>query len=466
MNGKASSESRADRLARLAEKARGLPKTPGVYLMKDAAGRVIYIGKAGSLRNRVGSYFTGSVDLGPKKQPMLEVVEDFDVLDCEGEWEALLLESRLIKDTRARFNERLTDDKSFPYLAITMRDDFPGVYITRTPTEPQFKGARIFGPFTSVYALREAVQLLQRVFKYRTCTLEIDEGEPKNERFRPCLLHAIGQCTAPCGNRISKSGYRDDIDRFTRFVGSRRSVMLRELRAEMEQCAEQLQYEKAATLRDQIKAIEKLDEREKRGRGLEGDWQPEVTTFAVDPSAGLRSLQRTLGIDSPLRCLEAIDIAHLAGGETVGSKVCFIDGRPFKDGYRRYRVRSADNDDYLAIREVVSRRYREAGDGHELYPDVVLIDGGLGQLHAALEAFDQLAIQPPMVISLAKKEELIYIQQRSEPVKLGRENPGLRLCQAMRDEAHRFARHYHHILRRKRVMEEEGTKARRHGGTK
>ena len=455
MSGKAPSESRADRLARLAEKARGLPKTPGVYLMKDGAGRVIYVGKASSLRNRVGSYFAGSVDLGPKKQPMLEVVEDFDVVDCEGEWEALLLESRLIKDTRARFNERLTDDKSFPYLAITMRDDFPGVYITRTPTEPQFKGARIFGPFTSVYALREAIQLLQRVFQYRTCTLEIVEGDPKNERFRPCLLHAIGQCTAPCGNRIAKPAYRDDIDRFTRFLGSKRSVMLRELRAEMERCAEQLRYEKAATLRDQIKAIEKLDEREKRRRGLEGDWQPEVTTFAVDPSAGLRSLQRTLGVDSPLRCLEAIDIAHLAGGETVGSKVCFIDGRPFKDGYRRYRVRSTDNDDYLAIREVVSRRYREAGDGHELYPDVVLIDGGLGQLHAALEAFEQLAIRPPMVISLAKKEELIYIQQRSEPVRLGRENPGLRLCQAMRDEAHRFAQHYHHILRRKRVMEEK-----------
>ncbi len=151
--------------------------------------------------------------------------------------------------------------------------------------------------------------------------------------------------------------------------------------------------------------------------------------------------------------MEAIDIAHLAGGETVGSKVCFIDGRPFKDGYRRYRVRGADNDDYLAIREVVGRRYRDAGEGNELYPDVILIDGGLGQLHAALEAFEQLQVRPPMVISLAKKEELIYVQQRTEPVKLGRENAGLKLAQAMRDEAHRFAQHYHPILRRKRVLD-------------
>ncbi len=447
-------EQRADRLGRLAAQARGLPRTPGVYLLKDGAGTVIYVGKAASLRNRVGSYFVKSADLGPKKQPMLDVVEGFDVIECEGEWEALLTESRLIKDVRPRFNERLTDDKTFPYLAITTRDDFAGVFITRTPADPAFKGARIFGPFTSVYALREAVQLLQRVFKYRTCTLDIRAEDPRNNYFRPCLLHAIGQCTAPCANRISKEAYRQDVNRFIRFLGSKRTVLVRELGKEMEEAAARQKYEKAAVLRDQIRALDKLDDREKRGRASGADWQPEVTTFAADPSAGLRSLQRTLGLDDPIRCLEAIDIAHLAGGETVGSKVCFIDGRPFKDGYRRYRVRSAGNDDYMAIREVVSRRYREAGEGNELYPDVILIDGGLGQLHAALEAFDQLEIRPPMVISLAKKEELIFLQKQKAPVKLGRDNAGLKLAQAMRDEAHRFAQHYHHLLRRKRVMEE------------
>ncbi len=441
------------RLHRLADKARALAATPGVYLMKDGEGTVVYVGKAASLRNRVGSYFTPSADLGPKKQPMLGVVEDFDIIDCEGEWEALLVEARLIKDIRPKYNERLTDDKTFPYVAITTKDEFPGVFITRTPTDPEFKGARIFGPFTSVNALREAVQLLQRVFKYRTCTLDIKADNPRNFRFRPCLLHAIDQCSAPCANKITKANYRRDIDRFIRFLGSKRSVMLRELGREMDAASEQRQYERAGVLRDQIHAIEKLDDREKR-RGVETDWQPEVTMFAADPSAGLRSLQRTLGIDKAIRGMEAIDIAHLQGGETVGSKVSFIDGRPFKDGYRRYKVRTADNDDYMAIREVVSRRYREAGDGNELYPDVILIDGGLGQLHAALEAFEQLEQHPPMVISLAKKEELIYLQQRTEPVRLGRENPGLKLCQAMRDEAHRFAQHYHHILRRKKMLDE------------
>ena len=447
---------RAERLAELLVRARSLPRTPGVYLMKDADGHVLYVGKAGVLPNRVSSYFVPSADLGVAKQPMLDLVRDFETIPCDSEWEAMLMESRLIKDTRPRFNSRLADDKTFPYLAVTLRDDFPGVYLTRTPADERFRGARIFGPFTSVWALREAIQVLQRVFRYRTCELEIVEGDERNRHFRPCLLHAIGQCTAPCADRISKSAYREDIDRFVRFLTSRRSAMLREMEEEMRQASARLEFERAATLRDQVRAIQRLGEREAKaikpvgGKAL--DWQPEVTVFSGDPTQGLRSLQRTLRMEGAVRCMEAIDIAHLAGDETVGSKVCFIDGRPFKDGYRRYQVRTAGNDDYAAIREVVSRRYREAGEGQELYPDVILIDGGLGQLRAAMEAFESLSARPPMVISLAKKEEIIFVQGRDEPIRLGRENPGLRLCQAIRDEAHRFAQHYHHVLRRKRTL--------------
>jgi len=460
--GGAPSEDREARLTRLLEKARGLAKVPGVYLMKDRSGSVLYVGKARSLPDRVSTYFVPSAELGGRKQPMLELVEEFDTIECDSEWEAMLMESRLIKDTRPRFNTRLTDDKTFPYLAVTVRDEFPGVYITRTPTDERFKGARIFGPFTSVWALRQAVQLLQRVFKYRTCELDISSSDPRNQHFRPCLLASIGQCTAPCANRIAPTAYREDIDRFVRFLGSKRSAMQRSMREEMERAAEALEFERAAVLRDQLTALDRLGDREQGGiRGAasggssEGaEWQPEVTVFVGDPAQGLRSLQRTLGMTEPIRCMEAIDIAHLVGGETVGSKVCFIDGRPFKDGYRSYRIRTVLNDDYAAIREVVSRRYREAGDGQELYPDLILIDGGIGQLHAAEEAFRQLARKPPMVISLAKKEELIYVQERPEPIRLGRENAGLKLCQAIRDEAHRFAQHYHHVLRRKRLLDE------------
>lgn len=442
---------RAERLAALLAKARVLPRVAGVYLMKDAEGRVIYVGKAGALPNRVASYFIPSADLGPRKQPMLDLIHDFETIPCEGEWEALLMESRLIKDLHPHFNDRLTDGRSFPYLVVTTRDEFPGVFITREPAAAHFRGARVFGPFTGGGSLRHAVQVLQRVFRFRTCELTIEGSNPANASFRPCLLHDIHQCTAPCANRISRASYRADIDRFLRFLTSKRSAMLKELRAEMETASAALEFERAAALRDQLRAIERLDDRETRGDEGEYDWQPEVTMFSGDPLAMTRSLARTLGVDA-IRCIEGFDIAHLGGSETVGSKVCFVDGRPFKEAYRRFRVRTAGNDDFRALQEVVSRRYRDAGKGAELFPDVVLIDGGIGQLHAALAAFDGMDRKPPLVISLAKREELIHAPGRSEPIRLGRENPGLRLCQAIRDEAHRYAQHYHHILQTKRLL--------------
>ncbi|MCC7192341.1 MAG: excinuclease ABC subunit UvrC [Phycisphaeraceae bacterium] len=458
---------RGERLKSLLDKARKLPKVPGVYLMKDDRGRVVYVGKAGCLPDRVSSYFVPSAELGGKKQSLLDFVHDFDHIECEGEWEALLMENRLIKDIHPRFNAQLVDDKTYPYLIITIKDDFPGVFISRQPNAPEFKGAKVLGPFTSVYALKESIALLQRVFKFRTCHLEIRADDDKRRFFRPCLLYPIKQCTAPCGARISQSEYARDIARFVRFLESKRSVMQREMQDEMESAAKALDFERAAVLRDQLKALEKLDH-----RGSQKDrWQPEAEAFRIEPRKGLESLRKALGMTEPIRLIECIDIAHLQGGETVGSKVTFIDGRPFKNEYRRYRIQSVPggNDDYMAIREVVSRRYREAGEGGELYPDLIIIDGGLGQLHAALEAFDQLNVKPPMVISLAKKEEIIYTQARSEPIRLSRTHLGLRICQAIRDESHRFAQHYHHILRRKKTLGQEprpaGKKKRVHPPT-
>ena len=439
----------------LSLKARSLADGPGVYLFKDEVGHVLYVGKAISLRSRVGSYFTPSTDLGPRKQPMLDLIEEIDVIETEGEWDALLLESRLIKDTRPRFNVLLKDDKTYPYLAVTTRESYPGVYITRMPSE--HPGARVFGPFTSSGALREAMQLLQQIFRFRTCHLDITPGDPANRHFRPCLLHAIDLCTAPCADRIEPEVYRKDIDRFIRFIGTQRTAVLAELRTAMAEASESRKYEEAASLRDQVEAIEKLSERETRRRGEGAAWQPEVTIFASDPAAALRSLQRALELDAPIRCMEAIDIAHLGGRDKVGSKVCFIDGRPWKDGYRRYRIQSAANDDYQSMREVVSRRYREAGQGQELYPDVILIDGGRGQLNAANEVFAALDVQPPQVVALAKQEELLFTPEREEPIRLSRHHPGLRLCQAIRDEAHRFAQHYHHLLRSKATFDEDAS---------
>ncbi len=440
------------RVRALLEKIRSLPKGPGVYLFKDAHGRVLYIGKGKDLRSRVCSYFQNSTDLlrtrGPEIAAMIGQVVDLDFLDCATDVDALLQESRLIKDIQPPYNERLRDDKTFPYLEITTGDDFPGVYVTRTP---RLKGSKLYGPFTSAAGLRDALNALQKVFRFRTCELQILESDGKRRFFRPCLLHSIGQCTAPCADLISREEYRRDIGRLRTFLASKRSLVLRGLRRDMDEASKALRFEEAARLRDQIKALEGLA----LSGDVETDVQPEV--FYVDPTEGLNKLGELLDMEHVPRTIEGIDIANLHGGESCGSLVCFIDGKPFKSGYRRFRIKTVEGiDDYAMIREVVSRRYRLAAGGEELYPDIILIDGGLGHLHAALEAFAALDnIRPPMVISLAKREEELYTQARQRAIRLPRNNPALRLLQQVRDESHRFAQHYHHLLRRKAMFDED-----------
>jgi excinuclease ABC subunit C len=455
------------RIERLRQKIAHLPKSPGVYLFKDAAGQVLYVGKSRELRSRVASYFQDSADLlntrGADIAHMATLVEDIDFLDCESEVDALLTESRLIKDIQPPYNEQQRDGKTFPYIEITVGDDFPGVYVTR---QPRLKGSRLFGPFLNAFTARQAVNALQRVFRYRTCELDIRADDERRRWFRPCLLYAIRQCSAPCADHISREKYAADIKALTRVLRSKRSHLLRQLRADMAAAAAERRYEDAAVLRDRVKAIE--------GLALSGDpqehVQPEV--FFIDPTAGLEKLQKLLELPEPPRIIEGVDIATLHGEASVGALVCFIDGRPFKNGYRRFRIKTVGGvDDYAMIREVIARRYKHAASANELFPDVILIDGGLGQLHAALEAFDQLhraieaevgsAVKPPMVVSLAKREELVYVQARTAPVKLARNNDALRLLQQIRDEAHRFGQQYHHILRRKQTFEEDIREGRR-----
>ena len=454
-------EAREDRLARLNEKAKRLTKDPGVYLMKDDKGRVIYVGKSASLRDRVGSYFQPSTVLEPRKRGLLDEVVDFDVLGCENEAEALLAENRLIKDIQPKYNARLMDDKSFPYLVITLNEDFPGVYVTRTPAE-YGKRAKVYGPYTSVYALKESINHLQKAYKFRTCTLDIVEDESidpskdKRRFFRPCILYNIKQCTGPCAARISKADYREDIKRFMHVLESDRSQYVKRREKEMADASKSMNFELAAKIRDEIKALTALDKR--ANKGTETFWQPEIFSqaFVSDPAKGVEALQKALGSDTPPRVVECFDIAHLQGGEMVGSKVCFVDGKPFKDSYRRYRIKHGQgNNDFLSMQEVISRRYRDAGTGTELYPDLIVIDGGIGQLSSVMQVFRDMDHQPPMVISLAKKEELIYTVGSNEPIRLAKNNAGLKLLQYARDEAHRFAQHYHHILRRKAQLEED-----------
>ncbi len=425
------------------EKVKQFPTTPGVYLMKDDQGRVIYVGKAKNLRSRAGTYFTKAAAEEHRTAEMVKHIADIDFVPADTEVDALLLEARLVKDTQPRFNTDLKDDKSFPYLQIRIREDFPRVEFTR---KPRRKGVRLYGPFTSARSLRTAIQVLQRIFQFRTCQLDIAADDPRWRWFRPCILHNIRQCTAPCNLRVTKEDYRKQIRGFRLVLEGKKEKLLREMNRQMQACAEAKQYERAARLRDEIAALRKL---EMRGE-VDKDVQPHV--FQIDPKKGLRGLQKVLGLRQLPRSLEGMDIAHLGGEDTVASLVTFIDGLPFKPGYRRYKIKSVEGvDDFAAMREVVSRRFRRLSDEEGVFPDILLIDGGKGQLNAALQAFRMLGVEPPALISLAKREEEIYRPGDAEPIRLSRHAAALRLLQYVRDEAHRFAQHYHHLLRRKKL---------------
>jgi excinuclease ABC subunit C len=430
---------------RAAAKVREFPQEPGVYLFKDSAGVVIYVGKAKNLRSRAGSYFLKAAEVEQRTASWVHEICDADFLQCESEVDAVLAESRLIKDIQPKHNKDLKDDKSFPYLQIITHEDFPRIEVTR---EPRDRGVKLYGPFASAGSLRGAVQVLQRIFKFRTCSLDIEENDERWRWFRPCLLASINQCTAPCNLRVSKQEYRRDIKKLQLFLEGKKADLLNDLRGEMAQASKDLRFETAGKLRDEIKMLESLDER----GDIDTHVQPEV--FYVDPKKGLTGLRKVLKLAETPRTIEGVDIAHLGGGETVASLVQFIDGLPFKPGYRRFRIRGVDGiDDFRSIHEVVARRFKRLYDEQQIYPDILLIDGGKGQLNAAMAAFRELEIPAPTVLSLAKREEEIFLPGQSESLKLSRHAFALRLLQYVRDEAHRFAQHYHHILRSKSQFE-------------
>jgi excinuclease ABC subunit C len=442
------SKSTKERFETIREKIKTFPAAPGLYFMKAAGDTVLYIGKAKNLRSRVSSYFQPAGDLisarGPKILEMVNKVEAVDYLETGSEVDAILQEARLVKDIHPPYNTHLVDDKTFPYLEITTRDDFPGVYITRNPKSTR---SRLFGPFTGVKDLRAVLVVLQKIFKFRTCNLDIRADDEKCKFFRPCLLYSIKQCTAPCAARIGKTEYKKIIKDLVKFLQSKRSTVLRRLKKQMNAASTTMNYEAAAMYRDRIRLIERLDDR----GTVEGNVQPEI--FAPDPTEALEKLQKIFKTADPIRIIEGFDIAHIAGAETVGALVKFIDGRPFKSGYRRFKIKTVkDIDDYACMKEVISRRYARALAGEELWPDLILIDGGLGHLHTVAQVLKEMNAQLPALASIAKKEEEVFICGSNKPLKLPPTSPARKLLQYVRDEAHRFAQHYHHILRTKKVL--------------
>ncbi len=433
----------------LVGKIAALPTGPGCYVYKNAAGIEIYVGKAKNLRRRVASYFQERDGHPARTLRLVQEVVDIQVIETDSEVEALLLENVLIKDLQPRFNVKLKDDKSYPLLAIT-REEFPRVYCTR---ERDHADVDYLGPFGSAKELYRAYHFLMRVFRFRVCDLDLHEDDPKRRSFAPCLNYHIKRCSAPCTTKVTRAEYGEDIRALRAFLGGRaKGEVLSGLRQRMKQAAGELRFEDAARCRDQIHALDRLKE---RGRLKDYD-EPEAPV--IDLASGIAGLQKHLGLVQPLKVIEGFDIAHLQGGFVVASLVQFVGGVPNKDGYRRFKVRGEDgvarNDDFAAMREVVGRRYRRLRDEGAVLPDVVLIDGGHGQVASARQALEQEGVVVPCLIGLAKREETIIRADGGE-LRLTRRDPALKLLQYVRDEAHRFCRRYFHLLQRQ-ALDDDG----------
>jgi excinuclease ABC subunit C len=557
-----------------------LPARPGVYLMKDAAGKTIYVGKAVNLRHRVRSYFHASANQWPKTERLVAHIASIDWIVTESELEALVLECNLIKQHRPRFNVRFKDDKRYPYIKVTWQEDFPKVLIVRNMEQD---GARYFGPFTASWAVHQTLQILRRVFPYLTCDRVITGRDQ-----RACLYYDIGLCLAPCIGAASKQEYRAMIDGLCRFLAGKTEEIVNDLKLRMTSMAEALKFEQAARYRDQLQAIERLVERQKvvssaltdqdviafarddgqacvqvffirQGKligreyfvleGAEGEdakevmtsfvkqfydeaayvpseillqsevdealiiesWlrgkqaQGQAVTLKVPPegrdrdliemaaqnaaetlaalqaqwkadtnkqTSALTELQEALGLAQAPTRIECYDISNIQGSSSVGAMVVFVKGVPRKSDYRKFRIKTVEGpDDFAAMQEVLHRRLSrlveaqqsadrpgaktraqgpgESPDPFTLTPDLVILDGGKGQLSAGLAVRQELGLDHIPMVALAKEREEIFRPGIAEPLFLPRDSQALYLVQRIRDEAHRFAITYHRSLREK-----------------
>lgn len=531
-----------------------LPEKPGVYLMHDAEGKVIYVGKAVVLKNRVRSYFRNLASHSPKVKAMVAKIAEIETIVTSSEVEALILECNLIKKYRPRYNISLKDDKTYPYLKVTMQENFPRLFATRRQSRD---GAKYYGPYADASAMHATVKLLRSMFPLRTCrTMNPD---------RPCLNYHIKRCLAPCAGLVSKAEYQQMIKSVCMVLDGRTTDLERELKQRMQDAAENYAFEEAARLRDQLQAVERLNESQKavtnNGGDMDiigfaqdmtgiclqiffvrkgkligrdnfflqdtGDTPQEVLTAFVKqyyneatfvpkeivlpylpeadeqsvieiwltdkaqrkvellkPQRGVKKellqlandnalkllqerlrkgslslkndvqaaeeLQQALGLPHSLMRMDCFDISHTQGSETVASMVVFRNGSISKKDYRKYKIVSAEGkpDDFKSMQEVVYRRYKD----YEDLPDLVVIDGGKGQLSSALEVIRGLGLAELPVVGLAKREEEIFIPHRSTSILLDRDSAALHLIQRIRDEAHRFAITFHRKLRGKRNL--------------
>jgi len=532
-----------------------LPDVPGVYLWKDASGTVVYVGKAKRLRQRVRSYFASDHAESPKNRMLVRVIRDLETIVVRSESEALLLENNLIKEHRPRFNIQLRDDKSYPYVAVTVGEPFPRVLVVR---RLDIRGARYFGPYTDVTVLRRTLRVIRRVFTVRSCHYDLPGELPE----RPCLDYHIQRCHAPCAAHQSEADYRRMISDVLTFLEGRTVQVRTSLRERMDRAAQRLEFERAAEIRNSIRWLDQLEQpqsvqvvgggdvdaigfardgddavcivlRVRAGKVI-GSEQRFLKNLAEEPDsrilsafllrhyatdqsrsrravvpfppeeldattgllAGTRlsvpqrgtnhrlvqladqnaqhamesfriesfeteeraedpvyALGRDLGLTVLPRDLVCIDISTSQGLDTVGSLVWFEAGRPNKGRYRRFKIKGeGQRDDFAAMREVVTRYFRRRLEEEKPLPDLIVVDGGKGQLNAAQAALEQLGLSDFPLVSLAKREEEVFMRGRKDSLRLSRRAPSLRLLQRARNEAHRFAVIYNRKRGKQRVV--------------
>jgi excinuclease ABC subunit C len=540
-------------LENLKERLRKVPKQPGVYIFKDKDDAVIYVGKAVVLRNRMRSYFQSREKQHPKVKALMNRVNDFDFIVTATEVEALILENNLIKQHKPRYNIDLRDDKTYPYVKITTGQEYPRMYITR---ERKDGVSRYFGPYTDVTSLRETIKLINSIFPMRMC-------RNFKRRSRPCLNWDLKKCLAPCTGKVPVEEYLKMVDCVIKFLEGDIKALLNEQELQMKQAAANLEFEKAARLRDQINSIKKINSKQninfekpynldvaaiRQGdksalvllfkiragkivdryaswinRAIEEDANQLMQYFlqhyyddnsdipaeillnllpanlplveewlraktgrhikVAQPQRGqkrvmLQMLEENLNLIFQARLereqskeqvlvllskelnlevipqrIECYDISHLAGEETVGSMVVFTNGSPDKSCYRRFKITQDQNNDFASLAETIKRRFNEARKGNPAFlpePDLIIIDGGLGQVNAVNKILNEADLEIPL-FSLAKQEEVIYQPNNADPIKLGRNNEALKLLQRLRDEAHRFAIEYNRQRRQKKL---------------
>ncbi len=424
------------------EKVRHLPHRPGVYLMKDRLNTVVYVGKAKDLRKRVSTYFQPSrrqMIAQPKVRAMLDLIADFEIHETRSEAEALLLEGSLIKKYRPRYNTDFTDDKRFLLVRMDPQEEIPAFRLVRNQLPD---GAVYFGPFAQSGMLRKTLSEMRRLFGV---VLADARPVPLGEgRFR--LYDDMRQELFPHPNEVTLEVYRERLARACDFLTGKTREVLEELEKKMRERAEAREYEEAAVLRDSVEALKRTLAQTRKFR----------RDPVVKPTTGqtLERLGEVLGLEGPVRTMECFDISHISGSFTVASMVHFEDGKPDRRKYRRFQIRSFEgNDDFRAMEEVVGRRYRRLAEEGEAFPDLVVIDGGQGQVSSAIRAFLILDLEPPPLIGLAKKRETIIFPDNRPGLNLSFHDPALRLLQHLRDEAHRFANSYNAERRSRKLRE-------------